>query len=126
MLVNDEVLVMCEPNPWVDETDKGPGHPFFSYRQAIHPREMLGKSVLAPVLDLQTYINNNGTNQQHIAQLKKDVIDKANLGMKTDAINNKNANNAAAASSFKPIDMTAIARNPASTRAATGATGTRC
>ena len=58
MVVNDEVLVLCEPDPWVDESGHGPGHPFFSYRQSIHPREMLGKSVLAPVLDLQTYVNN--------------------------------------------------------------------
>ena len=57
MVVNDEVLVMCEPNPWVDEQGHGPGHPFFSYRQSIAPRSLLGKSILAPIMDMQSYVN---------------------------------------------------------------------
>lgn len=57
MIVNDEVLVMAEPNPWVDEQGYGPGHPFFSARQMIIPREMLGKSVIAPIMEMQTYVN---------------------------------------------------------------------
>lgn len=57
MVVNDEVLVMCEPNPWIDESGHGPGHPFFSARQSIQPRELLGKSVLDPIMGMQTYVN---------------------------------------------------------------------
>ncbi len=57
MVVNDEILVMAEADPWVDEDGHGPGHPFFSARQAIQPRELLGKSVLAPIMDLQGYVN---------------------------------------------------------------------
>lgn len=57
MIVNDEVLVMAEPDPWVDERGYGPLHPFFSARQGIQPREMLGKGVLAPVMDMAAYVN---------------------------------------------------------------------
>lgn len=57
-IVNDEVLVMCEPNPWVDESGHGPGHPFISYRQMIHPRDLLGKGVAAPIMELQVSVNN--------------------------------------------------------------------
>ena len=57
MIVNDEVLVMCEANPWVDEEGHGPNHPFLSYRQSVQPRELLGKGVLAPIMDMQMYVN---------------------------------------------------------------------
>lgn len=68
MIVNDEVLVMCERNPWVDETGHGPGHPFISYRQMVQPREMLGRSVLDPIMGLQTYVN---TIQDSMGKLTK-------------------------------------------------------
>ena len=58
MVVNDEVLVLAEPNPWKDESGHGPGHPFISFRQMIHPRDLLGSSALQPVMDLQKYANN--------------------------------------------------------------------
>lgn len=57
MVVNDEVLIKAENNPWIDESGHGPGHPWISARQSIQPRELLGNGVLAPIMELQTYIN---------------------------------------------------------------------
>ena len=58
MIVNDEVLIMCEDNPWVDAMGHGPGHPYFGFRQNIVPRMFLGTAVHAPVMEMQTLINN--------------------------------------------------------------------
>lgn len=57
MIVNEEVLVLCEPDPWKDESGHGPGHPFISFHKMIHPRDLLGSSVLQPIMDLQMYAN---------------------------------------------------------------------
>jgi hypothetical protein len=58
MIVNDKTLVKCEPNPWTDESGGGPHHPFFSCRQSLMPRELLGNSVLFPIMGLQVDANN--------------------------------------------------------------------
>lgn len=65
-IVNDEKLVMCEPDPFVDELGRGPGHPYFSFHQCVIPRSFLGKSVHAPIMDTQVYINNLSSSTQKL------------------------------------------------------------
>lgn len=66
IIVNDDALVLCEPNPWVDETGHGPGHPYISFHQCVIPRSFLGKSVHAPIMDTQVYINNLMSSSQRL------------------------------------------------------------
>ena len=66
MIVNDEVLIMCERNPWVDAAGYGLGHPYFGFHQSIVPRSFLGRAVHAPIQDLQIYVNNLAASTQKL------------------------------------------------------------
>jgi hypothetical protein len=52
-IVNDQVLIKCEENPWGKLKN-----PYFSYRYSILPRQFLGNSVAQPIMGIQTSVNN--------------------------------------------------------------------